>query len=604
MAKTLSKTVLCWALLGLLALSADAQEKATSGAVEAQFQRGFYLQVHSRDLAGAAAEFEKVVADQSASDALRSEAKDRLAQVREDLVSADFARLMPADVLAYAEVTDPGEHIARILKMVGLLNAHGTSAAVPAEKPIPLGNGLVLPADFSISPALVAELKKFRGVAAGLTALDGRNQPAGLVAIHPGDCDLIRGAIETAVQLLEPGEPIEGYKTYRIPEVGWTALTSRLALVSDSREQLVSAIQRLRDPRAECLANRDEFKRAHSEATGALVFAYVDGPQIVKRFGPQLRGQQMAMARTLLDLDHFESLVVALGTTDDGIRLKAQMNMAPGHHNMLYSLIRTAPITRRSLGEVPQGSAAVVLIGLNPADAQPRVEQAGQDPPSVSAMDIGREFFHNIEELAVFVLPPAGPAESAQAIPDVGVVIAVKDSSKSEALWNQLLSLAAMFGARTSQPVAEVSIEGKAGHVYHFAGAPPIAVVRSQERTLTIGTQPAVAASVRAANTSNSTLQDPAFGPLLARLTPDTSKAVLVDVGRSVEVAAALAKGPEAGQLQMAGVVARDLKISLVTDESPNQLTIRVEATGLPKMPAILSLFNQGRIGKKSTVNK
>ncbi|HEV3136363.1 MAG TPA: hypothetical protein VGZ26_00640, partial [Pirellulales bacterium] len=204
---------------------------------------------------------------------------------------------------------------------------------------------------------------------------------------------------------------------------------------------------------------------------------------------------------------------------------------------------------------------------------------------------------------AVFVLPPSVPAASAQAIPDVGVVIAVKDPSKSEALWNQLLSLAAMFGAQTSQPVAEITIESKAGHVYHFAGVPPIAVVRSQDRTLTIGTEPAVAASVRAANTGASVLQDPAFGSLLGRLTPDTSKAVLIDVGRSANVAAALTKGREAQRLQMAGAVVRDLKVSLVTDEAPNQFTIRVEATGLPKMPAILSLFNEGRIGT-STANK
>ncbi|MBI3839958.1 MAG: hypothetical protein HY288_18710 [Planctomycetia bacterium] len=602
MTKMLPKTGLCCVLLGLLALSAAAQEKAATTGAEAQFQRGFYLQVHQRDLSGAAVEFEKVVADQAASDALRSEAKNRLDQVREDLASANFARLMPADVLAYVEVNEPGEHIARILKMVGLLNP--PAAAGPAEKPISLGNGLYLPADFSISPALVAELKKFRGAAAGLTALDGRNRPAGLVAINPGDCDLIRGALETAVQLLEPGEPIEGYKTYRIPEVGWVALTTRLIFVSDSREQLVSAVDRLRNPQVESLASRGEFKRAQSEAHGALLFAFVDGPQIVKRFGPQLRGQGAAIARTLLDLDHFESLVVALGTTDDGIRLQAQMNMAPGHHNMLYSLIRTAPITRRSLAEVPQGSAAVILIGLNPPDAQAPLGQADQNPPSISAMDIGREFFHNIEELAVFVLPPADSADSARPIPDVGAVIAVKDPSKSEALWNQLLSLAAVFGARTSQPVADVTIESKAGHIYHFAGAPPIAVVRSQDRTLTIGTEGAVAASVRAVNSNTSIVRDVAFGSLLGRITPDTSKAVLVDVGRSVAVAGALAKGREARELAIIGDATRDLRVSLVTDEAPNQLTIRVEATGLPKMPAILSLINQGRIERKSAATK
>ena len=67
--------------------------------------------------------------------------------------------------------------------------------------------------------------------------------------IHPGDCDLLRGAIETGVQLLEPGEAIEGFKTYRIRDLGWVTLTARLVLVSDSREGLTAAVGRLATPR-------------------------------------------------------------------------------------------------------------------------------------------------------------------------------------------------------------------------------------------------------------------------------------------------------------------------------------------------------------------
>ena len=143
--------------------------------------------------------------------------------------------------------------------------------------------------------------------------------------------------------------------------------------------------------------------------------------------------------------------MVALGTTDNAIQLRAEVNLMPGHRNMAYALIRTAPISRRSLGLVPKGAAGVVVIGLNPPAAAGQAADAAdtadakQNPPVLSAMDIGREFFHNIDELAVFALPPA--ADSAAGLPEVAVVVAAKDPEKSLALWNQVLSLAALFGA-------------------------------------------------------------------------------------------------------------------------------------------------------------
>ena len=57
---------------------------------------------------------------------------------------------------------------------------------------------------------------------------------------------------------------------------------------------------------------------------------------------------------------------MALSTTDNAIQLRAEMNLMPGHHNMLYALVRTAPITRRSLAQVPKGAVGVVVVGLNP----------------------------------------------------------------------------------------------------------------------------------------------------------------------------------------------------------------------------------------------
>src|SRR5262249_42463876 len=193
-------------------------------------------------------------------------------------------------------------------------------------------------------------------------------------------------------------------------------------------------------------------------------------------------------------------------TTDQGISLSAQLNLMSGHHNMIYALLRTAPMTRRSLAHVPQGTAGVLAIGLNPA-GPPAATAAGEAPPSISAMDLGREFFHNIEEISAFALC-ANKADGPRPIPEIGAVIAGKDPAKSEALWNQILSLVALAGARSAQPPGDVDIEGRKGRVYHFDQLPPISVVRG-DRELLIGTQAAVAAALRAQGENNSIAKDP-----------------------------------------------------------------------------------------------
>ena len=277
------RLALCLGLLSLLTLRAMAQEPGSSAA-EKEFQRGYYLQTHEHDAAGAAAAYEKVAADGGAAESLRAEAATRLAQVREDMALVSFAALMPPDVMGYAEIDQPGVHIERILKMMGLVEVPGAAKPL-AEPPVPLGNGLVLPADFTISPALVAELKKLRGAAVGVTSLSEQGKPTGVAVLHPGDCDLVRGLIETAVQVLEPGEPIEGFKTYRVPDLGWVMLTARLVVASDSREQLAATLARLRNPQADSLAKRPEFVRVKQEIGQPCIFAFIDGQQIVKRFG-------------------------------------------------------------------------------------------------------------------------------------------------------------------------------------------------------------------------------------------------------------------------------------------------------------------------------
>jgi len=582
----------CCLIVASASLAARADDTA------ALVQKGFYLQVHEGDAAGAAAVFERVASDSAAPAELKREAESRLAQCREDIAAADLARLMPPDSIAYVEINRPGDQIVRLAKMMGLVREPGAETPASTEGKsapgIPLGPGLVFPADFNVSPALAAELKKFRGAALAITGLDDKMQkmPEGVLVLHPGDSDLVRGLLETGIQLIEPAEPIANFKTYRFHDHQnqfFLTVTKRLLIAGTKREAVAASVERLGNPQAASLAAQPAFKSHEAERKG-LLFAYVDGHETVRRLKTMMKGKEAGMVAGLLDLDHLDSLTLSAGVTDDSVQIVGRMNLKPGHHNVAYNLIRTAPFTGRSLNSVPNGTAGVVLIGLNPVNAASVGKNQG--PVEVTGMDIGREIFSNIEEVAFFVLPTTTKsAGTHHELPAMAAVFAVNDPAKSEELWNQILSIAAMAGLHDTHP-RDIEIEGTKARLYHFHGAPPIVVVRTPERELIVGTEDAAGAALRASRSHDSIRNDASYSKVLAKLTPTSSKAVLVDAGRAMQIAKALSGGGGHGsEMDMAVVAVKDLHVSLVTDEARDSLTIRIEASGLPNVPSIIKMI-------------
>ena len=214
---TLSRRGIACCLLATFAcLPAKADDSV------AQFQRAYYLQVHDRDYAAAAAR-----ARESRGRLHHSGKAAGRGSCEVGPMPRGFGICRPGTTdacrraLAYVELNRPGEQISSLAKMLGLVQEPGSQPVIAADggkvSGIPLGNGLFLPADFSLSPALLAELQKIPGAAIAITKLDQRMEmPDGVLVIHPGDSDLLRGILETAVQLIEPVEPIAGFKTYRL----------------------------------------------------------------------------------------------------------------------------------------------------------------------------------------------------------------------------------------------------------------------------------------------------------------------------------------------------------------------------------------------------
>jgi len=576
-----------------LATSVRAQSKGEEGL--ARFQRGFYLQVHDADPARAAVEYEAVVADPAVAEEVRREARARLAQCREEIAAEDLARLMPADAMAYIEIKRPGKHAAELIRMLGLGGPVAAKATAPKPTGIPVAPGIELPADFAISPALVAELSKIRGVAAAITSVNRQGIPQGVAVVHPGDSDLLRGLSETGVQTLPMTDAIDGFATYVVEKEVWIVRTARLFIVASSKSQAAAAVERLKNPSAESLATSAGFKDLAKDRSLALGFAYLSGPRLLPVLASQLRFEELAIARAVLDLDHLQSLSATLRVQPHGVEAAAKVRFSADHHNLAYALVRTAPATRRSLAHVPSSAAAVVLVGLNPAEPAGAKRAAAGEPSQITAMDLGREVFANIEEVSAFLLAPSGgEGGGSGGLPEVGLVFAVKDAAKSAAVWNQLLALPAMAGLPFTQAAQPVEIGGRTGKQYVFPFVPPIVVVEHPDRLLLAGTQGAVAAALGSGAAEKSITKDAAFAPRLAQLTPYTSKAVLVDVGRTLKIASAFG-GREGREMAEAANLIDGLTVSVASHESPTELAIGVQVTGLPNVLKLAAAMAQPR---------
>ena len=202
-------------------------------------------------------------------------------------------------------------------------------------------------------------------------------------------------------------------------------------------------------------------------------------------------------------------------------------------------------------------------------------------------MDIGRELFGNIVEASLFVLPARVENQQRPPVPEIGLVLAVRDPEKSEALWNQLLTLPAMLGAPAVSAPRDITVEGQAARQFQFPDAPPIVLAKLEGGGIVAGTPGAVTAAIAAQSTGQTVATDPILRPSIETLTPCSSKAVFVHAARVLEVVASVDPRAARDLAQIRPLVG-DLTVLVVTDEAPNALTVRAKIGGLPNVPDIV----------------
>jgi hypothetical protein len=255
--------------------------------------------------------------------------------------------------------------------------------------------------------------------------------------------------------------------------------------------------------------------------------------------------------------------------------------MAGDNRCLPYHLARTPPLGGKALRAVPRGAAAVLAMSLSEREGPPRLATVAQ----VTGLDLGREIFVNMNDILLFVLPPAATGQSQpMSPPDAGLVFTVKDAARSQALWQALLGIPARILEVEPTPVRTEKISGRRVEIYAFPDGLRVHAARLPDRMILATSPAAVAAACSAADGKGSILDDRGFAAAREALGAKTCKVAMVHAGRAFQLAQPFLGrqlgGPEA---QWIAPLLAQTTVTVFTEETPSLLHASA-VLGLPEL--------------------
>lgn len=555
------------------------------------FYKAYYLQHGEQDATAALTLYEDVAGARRVPDDLRAAARAAADACREAIAAKDLATLLPADTLVYAEINHPGGHLERLLNQLGLV---GTALDAATEQAA---------ATVRISPSLLRAFGKFHGLAVGITGFNMmKQQPQWVAVIDTGDDDLVRGVLETAVATLgKPDKTIAGRPTFVVDIDDQTlhvAVGQQLVFLSQQPSMVQQALQRLADNEAENLTRSEVLGPALAERKDAMLFVAVDFQKLQGLIhNVMLAGsgaaEEVAIARAVVDFESFRSATFQAGVTDTGLAMRAALTLDENHHSLVLNLLRTPSLSRESLRYVPHGSAAVLMAALGESDGRTGSVNKGDTIRQFTGLDIAREFFANIQECSIFLMPPAGDATptriNSEPIPDVGLVMTVRDPSKSNAIWTQLLGLMSLATGAPANAENTIEIAGHTVNVYEGPESVRIYFTTTDDAMLVALNEGVIrSALIAREQPSDSIVRDKGFAPLLASLDDHAAKACLVHVGRCLGVAKPYMSRGDLRDIAPFEEGLSNMVAAIVTQETPNSMGFRATVSGLPDVGKLL----------------
>ena len=530
----------------------------------------------------------------------------RARQVMAGFRMVDPARLMPPDTVAYAEIGSPGRQLERLLGILSgtplenqlTMMMEQRAEAIPEG--LPAGSPPMILARL-LNPSMINEFKKIQGLAAGAQQPLIPGETPILVVLYPGESDALKGILHALIGgALRPAGEVAGLRVYGAEGAAFAAYNEDVILVSNMMDILRFAASQYQNhhPAASLADSQDFFSRVPmADRRDRLLTAWVDADGIYDRLtsmmGDDIPPQLLAM-NAVGGLEDLKEIHLTGGLEEDGIRVGVEAEFAEGHHAMIYDLIRTPNGLGADLQGVPDNAAAVLSFRLGDATAA-AVAALRQPLRRWTGLDLGRELFANIEQVAVSIVPPEDPRTFDPA-GVIAVAITSQQPAHSRALIHGLFSPLdhILSGGGTPLGAAMPDRESVSYLVGESGGRPQHLHVGLQGRTTLISLNPAL---VRAAQP----------GPLsgihaaMRALPPTTSKALAINAGGLIRTQAAMMRrgnwDPDSStqQVNQLAELLSGTHLILHTEEEENRLAIHADLGPIAGLNQVLGLVLNAR---------
>jgi tetratricopeptide (TPR) repeat protein len=523
----------------------------------------------------------------------------------EDIINRDPAELMPPNTLVYVELGSPGKQIETILNLL-----KGT----PFENPltvIPGPRGHAGPGGASpdqiiaslLNPSMIAEFKKIRGLAVGVTGMRHDNPPM-VAVLYPGKSDALRGIILALLGIVaKPGEPIEGMTSLVIEDSAGVVYDDNVIIFAQSLEQLNWCVkQHLGLTNNPTLASSNKSfakisKKARNENLMTL-WANVDEvyTRLLKQFPADLTPEQIFWANTIADFNSIDDLIAYTYINDVGLTSEANITFKDGHKCLVYDMIRTPNLSRAGLEAVPPEAIGLISFALGQPDGT-QAKAVSEKLQNVTGLDIGREIFANIEQLTLFAVP--SEQASGKGIPQLpasfGLAITSHNPQQTRQILTTILGTVNVVVAdkqtgQTDAPAGRYQVGLVNGQqLYCYMDQANKTTVLSLNRDITD-------AAIAAVKQRKSVCNDGVLKDAVNRLSPTTSKLVLVNIGGAIRMAAPAIvssfEGDTKDSLQQAlsqlAQACGETYVEMLTEEQLNNFTSRVQIANLPPVSSIV----------------
>ncbi|QDV09737.1 hypothetical protein Poly30_52960 [Planctomycetes bacterium Poly30] len=563
-----------------------ASPRRSGQTADQDFYRAYYLEHEKGDLDAAMELYRSAVRSGSLTPEQREEIESHLRACAEELATGDLAQLVPGDSIVYFELNEPGDQLQSLLNQLGLLQ--GTDRA----------------GDIAVSPHLLEGILGLKGAAIALTRIDpSAGMPGGVVVLHPGDMGAVRGLIETALPAGgQSVEPIAGHPTFLVEGMVHVTMGRRLIVAGTERQLIEDVLRRVDGDRSDSLAASDSARAALAGHGDDLFFFCANAEPVMPLIETALgvlggQSREAALAIQLLDPDSLRTLSGGVGVRDGNLSLDLGLTLEEGHRNLAFNLLRMPHVSESTFEMIPSGVAGFMATSLNEKNPGGTGVTDSEGRPVVTIMDLGREVFGNLVDVALFVLPSMSEGPGGMPVPDAAIAMSVNDPERSQAIWRLALGLAQGASGENGQMQARTNrIGSREVERFQIEGI-DVFLYRHDDRLVISPSLAAIEAAVQAAEGRN-IKTDALFAGLAGTALHDRTSVAGISMGRVAKIARQVMPERELREVGPYLDLLNEASIVATTRHSDTEWRWSSKIAGLPNVGPLVSDLVHAEMGR------